>query len=133
VLETKLIGADVPSHLKGVTICLYKQNSHAYSCVPAEKFKLVPRKQQRIVTKVAHETLKSCKEISFRKNRVSALAGAGQREGFEKDVSSSKIDIESKTGFVGGLQYQRSLNDRFSVGVQGQSNKTGSLMIGVDF
>jgi hypothetical protein len=132
VLETQLIGTDVPSHLKGAKIII-QQADGKISEVPAEKFKVVPRKQQRIVTKVASQTLKSCKEISFRKNRVSALAGIGQKEGLSKDVSPDRIDVETRTGLVGGLQYQRSLNDRFSVGAQAQTNKTGSLMIGLDF
>lgn len=132
VLETQLYGTDVPSHLKGAKIII-QQADGKVSEVPAERFKVVPRKQQRVITRVASHTLKSCKEISFRKNRVAALAGLGQREGLTKDVSASRIDIETKTGLVGGLQYQRSLNDRFSVGAQAQTNKTGSLMIGLDF
>jgi hypothetical protein len=31
------------------------------------------------------------------------------------------------------LQYQRLLTEKISVGVQGQTNQTGSLMIGLDF
>lgn len=132
VQETKLITTDVPSHLKGAIIIVILADGRK-SAVPAEQFKLVPRKQQRIVTKVATNTTKLCQQSAEYKNRISLLAGRGTKSGLDKSVSSSKVDIESRIGAVGGLQYQRLLTEKISVGVQGQTNNTGSLMIGLDF
>ena len=132
VLETTVISTDVPSHLKGAIIIIVQADGKQ-SAVPAEKFKVVPRKQQRIVSKVATSTIKLCQTPSEFKNRVSLLAGRGTKSGLDKSASLTRVDIESRIGAVGGLQYQRLLTEKISVGVQGQTNQTGSLMIGLDF
>lgn len=132
VLETTLITTDVPSHLKGAIIIIVQADGKQ-SAVPAEKFKVVPRKQQRVVSKVATNTTKLCQTPSEFKNRVSLLAGRGTKSGLDKSASPTRVDIESRIGAVGGLQYQRLLTEKISVGVQGQTNQTGSLMIGLDF
>jgi hypothetical protein len=132
VQETKLITTDVPSHLKGAIIIVILADGRK-SAVPAEQFKLVPRKQQRIITKVATSTTKLCQQSADHKNRISLLAGRGTKSGLNKSVSPNRVDIESRIGAVGGLQYQRLLTEKISVGVQGQTNNTGSLMIGLDF
>lgn len=132
VQETVLISTDVPSHLKGATIIVRLADGKTTE-VPAELFKVVPRKQQRIVTKVANKELTVCKETLDNKNRVSLLGGYGPRDGLSKNVSANATDISSRTGVVGGAQYQRSITDRISIGVQGQTNKTGSLLMGIDF
>lgn len=132
VLESTLITTDVPGHLKGAKIIVRRADGKE-SEVPAELFKVVPRKQQRLVTKIENKKTISCKETLDNKNRVSLLGGYGAREGLDRSNSANHVKIESKTGLVGGLQYQRSLNERLSIGVQGQSNQTGSLMLGLDF
>jgi hypothetical protein len=50
-----------------------------------------------------------------------------------KDSSVGKVDISTKTGAVGGVQYQRKVSKDISVGGQVQTNKTGLLSIGLDF
>ena len=132
VLETMLITTDIPSHLKGATIIVVQANGK-HSSVPAELFKVVPRKQQRVISKVATNTTKLCQTPSEFKNRISLLAGRGTKSGLDKSSSPTRVDIESRIGAVGGLQYQRLLTEKISVGVQGQTNTTGSLMIGLDF
>lgn len=132
VLETVTISTDVPSHLKGATIVVRLADGRE-SKVPAELFKVVPRKQQRLVTKLSSEKTISCLKTSETKNRLSLLGGYGTQKGLKRSVRSDGVDVETRAGVVGGIQYQRSLTERFSVGVQGQTNATGSLMIGVDF
>jgi regulatory protein YycH of two-component signal transduction system YycFG len=131
--EEKLeIKTDVPKHLAGAIICV-KQTDGKESCVPAEKFKVVPRKQQFITTKVETEKLKQCVTNDPAKNRVSVLGGYGAKNGLKTSQSGNTVTVESKSGANAGAQYQRMVTDRISVGVQGQTNKTGSLMIGLDF
>lgn len=132
IQETKLITTDVPKHLKGAVILIIQVDG-SKSAVPAELFKVVPRKQQRIVTKVATNTQKVCKEFGLLKNRVSVLGGSGVKAGLDKDLKDGSVDVKSRTGFVGGVQYQRLLNEKISVGVQGQSNRTGLISVGLDF
>ena len=134
VKETRLISRDVPSHLKGAKI-IVKLADGRESTVSAEDFKVVPRKQERIITKVETQSSLVCHETLnvTSKNRVSVLAGNGARAGLDRNGITNGTEVKSRTGFVGGLQYQRLLNEKISIGAQGQTNETGSLMIGLDF
>jgi len=126
------INTDVPSHLKGATI-IVRQADGKESSVPAEKFKVVPRKQQFLTTRTERSKVLSCTTNTPRANRVSLLGGHGSQSGLKSTSNGTTTEVESNVGLVGGAQYQRMLTDRLSVGVQGQTNKTGSVLIGVDF
>lgn len=126
------IKTDVPNYLKGATITVTLADGRT-STVPAEKFKVVPRKQQFITTHTETKSVVSCTTNSPNKNRVSLLGGHGAQGGLKSSVNGNVAEVESKTGLVGGAQYQRMLNDTLSIGVQGQTNKTGSILIGIDF
>lgn len=71
------------------------------------------------------------------KNRLSVLGGYGAQKGFTGTSIglNNRLDTSRsfKTGFVHGVQYQRGIGERLSVGVQGQTNDTISLLFGVDF
>jgi hypothetical protein len=126
------IKTDVPNHLKGATITIRLADGRE-STVPAEKFKVVPRKQQFIVTKVETSKVVSCTTNDPKKNRASLVAGYGAKNGLTTSTSGSTVTVETKSGAVGGAQYQRMLNEDISVGVQAQTNGTGSLLLGLDF
>ncbi len=126
------IKTDVPSHLKGATITVRLADGKE-TTVPAEQFKVVPRKQQFVTTKTEVVTMKTCTTNDPRKNRVSLLGGHGAKPGLTTSGSPSALEVESRVGVVGGAQYQRMLGERLSVGGQLQSNKTGSLLLGLDF
>ena len=139
VEEQMEIKTDVPKHLKGATICVV-QADNKMSCVPAEKFKVVPRKQQFIVSKTKQLDKTSCvsevevlKEAEAKKNRVSLMAGNGPKEGLDRSSDGTTVTVESKVGAIGGAQYQRLLNDRLSVGAQLQTNKSVLVNVGLDF
>lgn len=134
VLEQKEITTDVPSHLKGATIIVRLADGRE-SVVPAERFKVVPRKQQFVVSKIATKSVRTCNLNEPNRNRVSLLGGRGTQEGIDVNKSQmpSLVTAQSKVGLVGGLQYQRLITKRLSLGLQGQTNKTGSIMIGIDF
>jgi hypothetical protein len=131
VEEQLEIKTDVPKHLVGATICV-KQADGKESCVPAEKFKVVARKQQFIVTKTKQLDKTMC-SAELNKNRVSLLAGNGPKEGLDKTVTPTQVTIESRTGAVGGLQYQRLITDKISVGAQLQTNESALINVGLDF
>lgn len=128
--EKLLITSDVPSHLKGATITV-KRVDGKESTVPAEKFKVVPRKQQFVVSKVEVNKVKTCS--GNKPNRVSLLGGYGARNGLTSSTSGTTTTIESSSGLVGGAQYQRMVGGPWSLGVQGQTNETGSFLLGLDF
>lgn len=138
VEEQQLITTDVPSHLKGATIIVRLANGKE-SKVPAEKFKVVPRKQQYLVTKVSNSTVRSCVNVSPYRHRVSALAGYGATGHLDRNVDGNNTTVEADRGFIGGVMYQYKFTDRWSLGLQGQGNdtsrknKTGLGVLGYDF
>lgn len=129
VTETRELTTDVPSHLKGAIIMIILADG-THSAVPAEKFKVVPRAQQFLITKTKQLDKTTC---TPEKNRLSLLAGNGPKEGLSRYKTSSTVTVESKVGTVGGLQYQRLLDHGVNVGIQGQSNESVLVNIGIDF
>lgn len=133
------INTDVPKHLRGATITITLKDGSS-SVVPAEKFKVVPRLQQFIVTKTSKTNTQTCNIQDSKKHRVSVMGGKGAQEGLNVNNTSAPdvVSIESRVGAVMGAQYQYKtdlevLDMPVSIGVQGQSNQTGSLMLGIDF
>ena len=80
--------------------------------VEKEVVKVVDRP---IPVPVTHTVIKKV----YKKNRISALGGMGPTR---MSITQSAVNLER--GLVLGVQYQRMLNDSFSVGVQVQSNET---------
>ncbi len=137
--EQMEIKTDVPKHLEGATITITLKDGRT-STVPAEKFKVVPRKQQYIVTKTSRSSKEMCSTNETQHHRVSVLGGHGAKPGLDSNRSSApdEVTVESRVGAVFGAQYQyksdlKVLDMPLSIGIQGQTNKTGSLLIGVDF
>lgn len=133
------IKTDVPKYLEGATIIVRLKNGRE-SVVPAEKFKVVPRKQQFIVTKVQQDTVTTCqlKGEEPKKNRVSILAGKGPQNGLNRSQSGDTMSVENKYGTNVGVQYQRDtglkvLGLPVNAGVQVQNNDSAMGLIGVDF
>ncbi len=132
IKEQLVLSTDVPSHLKGATITVRLADG-TESIVPAEKFKVVPRKQQFITTKTMQRNETRCESDPKDKNRISLLAGEGPKEGLTRTQDGSAVTVESKVGAVGGAQYQRLLTEKLGVGVQVQSNKTALGVLSLDF
>ncbi len=129
----KVFTTDTPKHLKGAVIIVRLADGKE-SVVPAEQFKVVPRKYQEIVTSTRQDTTTVCKvKADQLKNRVSLLGGYGPKAGLTRTLDGPTTTVETQVGGVGGVQYQRLITDRISVGVEGQSNETTSISIGLDF
>lgn len=136
--ERMEIKTDVPGHLKGAKVCIFYETGPnlGYHCVPAEKFKVVPRQQQFIVTKVQKTDKITCSvkvKDDKEKNRVSLMGGQGPKYGLQRSVEPGKVTVESNSGLIGGAQYQRLLTDKVSVGAQVQSNESVLVNVGLDF
>ena len=123
----EVITTDVPSHLQGATITVRRADGKE-STVSAEQFKVVPRKQQFIVTRVRQK--ETCSERIV--NRISLIGGAGPTNRLSVVSTPGQATISTGTGAVGGLQYQRSLGT-ISVGAQVQTNDSAALLLGLDF
>jgi hypothetical protein len=129
ISEQKEITSNVPKFLKGATITI-KTSDGRESSVSAEKFKVVPRKQQFIISKIKQVDKMIC---TSDKNRLSVLAGRGPKEGLDRSSTSTTVTIKSRVGDIGGVQYQRMVSDKISIGTQVQSNSSAFINIGLDF
>jgi hypothetical protein len=136
VQEQMEIKTDVPKFLVGAQVCV-KLADGKETCVPAEKFKVVARKQQFIVTKTKQQDVVTCQVKGEKlRNRVSLLAGSGPKKGLDVYRTNNQVTIESQSGAVGGGQYQRVLpyfDDRLNIGLQLQSNDSVLGSVGIDF
>ena len=134
IQEQMEIKTDVPAFLKGATITVKLSNGKE-STVPAEMFKVVPRKQQFIVSKTKQIDKTYCVQTAKKAplNRISLLGGQGPKEGLERSSDGSTVSVESRVGTIGGAQYQRLLTERISAGVQLQTNKSALVELGLDF
>lgn len=135
VKEQLEINTDVPKHLIGATICV-KQTDGRESCVPAEKFKVVARQQQFIVTKVQQNTETQCTTDTSKANRVSLLVGKGPKNKLDVDSSNApnEVDVSNRYGTVGGVQYQYKFEDsNWSIPLQLQTNESALIGVGYDF
>lgn len=128
---TEIKKTDMPAHLEGATIIVRLKDGRE-SVVPAEKYKVVPRQQQFIVTKTSRTSALVCVDEKDR-NRVSLLGGKGPKGGLDVNRSGDTVTVESQYGAVGGLQYQRLITEDISVGGQVQTNDSIMLNIGLDF
>jgi hypothetical protein len=127
-----VISTDVPRHLVGAVIIVRRADGKE-SQVPAERFKVVPRKQQFVTKEITRQQRLVCK-AEEKKNRLSAVGGVGPKTGFDKSTPTpTSLQVENRAGAVFGLQYQRKIIKDLSVGIQGQSNSTGSILVGIDF
>jgi hypothetical protein len=132
VAEEKMeIKTDVPSHLVGATIVVRLADGRETS-VPAEKFKVVPRVQQFVVTKTKKTDTLVCKGEQ-KKNRVSVHAGNGPKEGLKSTNYGTFVEVETNVGAIYGVQYQHLITDKISVSGQVQSNESVLIGIGLDF
>jgi len=129
IQETTEIKTDVPKFLEGATITIRLADGKE-TTVPAEKFKVVPRAQQFIVAKTYQLNREVC---SPEKNRISLLGGKGPQNDLDVSKTATKVRVESEFGAVGGVQYQRLITDEISLGIQGQTNESVLLNIGLDF
>lgn len=130
--EQRDVNTATPKTLKNGIILVYDAHGKEVGRMAAELYKVVPRKQQFIVTKTKQVAQTNCKADAL-KNRVSLMGGNGPKGGLDKEASSSEVTIKSRVGAVGGVQYQRLLNQRLSVGGQLQTNDTVMLNLGLDF
>ncbi len=129
--EQLLISTDVPKHLEGATITIRTKDGRE-SSVPAEKFKVVPRKQQFITTKTKQTSQTVC-SAERNAHRLNLLVGTGPKGGLHTNRAPTEVTIESRNGVIGGLQYQLLVTEKVNLGIQVQSNESALFNIGHDF
>lgn len=136
--ERMVISTDVPKFLEGATIIVRTKDGRE-SSVPAEKFKVVARKQQFLVSKTKQQIKTTCNaKNEEQKNRLSVVIGEGPQPGMKVSRSASEVTVESRVGAIGGIQYQRQTELKIfglpiSVGGQLQNNESALGVVGLDF
>lgn len=136
VQEEQVITTDVPNHLKDAKVCIFYPSGPnlGYHCVPAEKFKVVPRKQQRLVTKVKEHTERICK-VSGKEKNLLMFGGRRDHKNLDTRVNGKTATVESEKGLVLDASYLRQniFDSKLGVGAGVDSNGTLRGIIGVEF
>jgi len=130
---------EVPSYLKDATITVTLKNGKTYSYSANEYF-VAKRGQKKSESSsplgpVASEPAQKASQpvaSSQNKNRIRAFGGVGPT-GFSSSSNGSSLSVQTKSGAVGGVGYDRMVSDKVSVGGQAISNGTVTIGVGLDF
>lgn len=134
VKEEQVITTDVPNRLVGKEICIRDPKTGVSDCFSTEKFKVVPRKQQRIVTKVTEHTERTCKVAGKEKNLL-MVGGRRDHKDIDTNVVGKTATVSSEKGLVVDATYMRQnvLDSKLGVGAGIDSNGTLRGVVGVEF
>lgn len=129
--------AQMPKYLEGATVTVTLKNGKTYS-YKSEDMAVVPRKQMTrpsdlAAAKVIIQKVEKGQLVKEKKNRIYVLGGYGNTGDMKVSTDGSTYETKHKRGVVGGIGYQRKLNQKINVGVQAQTNGTTSLSLGTDF
>jgi hypothetical protein len=93
-----------------------------------------PKKlEEKLVLLPAQESPSPARKQPAQKmNRARLIGGVGPK-GFDSTTKANYVEINSKSGIIGGVGYDRLLNEAVSVGGQVLSNGTMALSLGLDF
>lgn len=132
-VQTSTITTDVPKHLQDATIIIRTKDGRE-SQVSANKFKVVPRKQQHLITEVKTHTERVCK-VSGKEKNLLMVGGRRDHKGLDTRVVGKTATVESEKGLVLDAAYMRQniLNTNLGVGAGVDTNGTLKGMIGVEF
>lgn len=133
VKEEQIITTDIPKHLKDAVI-IVRQKDGRESHVSANLFKVVPRKQQRVVTKVVERTERVCKVASKEKNLL-MLGGRRDHTDLDIAVNGNSATVKSQKGMVFDATYYRQNIGNTPVGAGAGVDTNGTLrgVVGVEF
>jgi hypothetical protein len=96
------VDTDMPKHLKGATITVTQVDGKT-STVPAEKFKVVPRKQQFVVG----QNQVVSQHVICKSNSKNMLIGEVRKDVTDLDATSngSTAEVHANKALVPGLNY----------------------------
>jgi hypothetical protein len=133
VENTKEINTDVPKHLQDAVIIVRTKDGRE-SVVSANKFKVVPRKQQFIVTETSKHTQRVCKVSRDDKNLV-IVGGRRDHTGLSKSINGNTGVLSSDRGLVMDAGYMRQNVFDSNLGIGGSVDTNGTLRgtVGISF
>lgn len=132
VQEEQVITTDVPKHLKDAVIIVRTADGRE-SQVSANNFKVVPRKQQRLVTKVKEHTERTCK--AGEKKNLLFVGGRRDHVDLDQSVVGKTGVVTSEKGPVLDINYMRKNlgNTPLGIGAGVDTNGVVRGMVGVEF
>ena len=71
--------------------------------------------------------------LPLKKNRLKLLVGVAPQRDLNVSQFGTQVNVSNEQGLTGGLSYDRLLNKRLSLGIQGQTNGTVLGSFGIDF
>lgn len=133
IKEERLINTDVPKHLQDATIIIRTKDGRE-STISANQFKVVPRKQQFIVTKVKEHTERTCK-VSGKEKNLLMFGGRRDHKDIDTNVVGKTATVSSEKGLVVDATYMRQnvLDSKLGVGAGIDSNGVVRGVVGVEF
>lgn len=132
--EKRDINTQVPKELKGARIIVRTADGKERE-MSIEQFKVVPRKQQFVVSKVTEVEKLVCEapKAELPKNRVMILGGKGPSGDLSLSKKPTMAEVKTEPELVVGAGYQRRVYEALSVGGQLQTNGTALFSVGLDF
>lgn len=129
---------EAPKYLKGAEITVTLKNGKTYT-FKSEEYAVVPRNgmgqvivlQNQLAT--VAKKIKNKELVKNKKNRIYGLLGRGSTGKLKTSTNGSRYETSQEQGTVGGIGYQRKLNETINAGIQVQNNGTTSLSLGLDF
>jgi hypothetical protein len=139
LFSTNVVMADekpeVPELLRDSKIVTTLKNGKTYSfdgneyMVVRRKAKKKPAEEKVEVEKKAYDKLVKNQQ---KQNRVRLIAGVGP-SGFNSRTKTNYVEVKTENDALGGVGYDRMLNDTISIGGQVLSNGTYAVGVGLDF
>jgi Tfp pilus assembly protein PilE len=124
--------------LAAIVLAITLVGSESYSAQLRQTKRKKYRTRQVVVEKVVervierpfiiYKTEKILVKKNQNKNRLSLLVGVGPNR-----LESTSSSVRMEVGPVFGMQYQRTIKEDVSVGLQLQNNRTVLGIIGIDF
>jgi hypothetical protein len=133
---TYTVDTSIPKHLKGATICVTLAD-HKSSCVPAEKFMVVPRKQKTVLgeNKTLTKKVSCTKNVDVSKKNIVYADARKDHQDLGTTVNGNTATVESKKGLVPSINYYRRevLDSPIGAGIGIDTNGTIKGAVGIDF
>lgn len=131
---------EVPKMFIDSSITITLKNGKQYT-FDGNKYMIVERKAKALApvkTEVQEVEAKLEKSTVFvlmpesKLNRVRLIGGYGPN-GFKTSTNNNNMKVQTDNSVLGGIGYDRMLNDKFSAGALMLSNGSLGLSIGLDF
>jgi hypothetical protein len=133
IKKARIITTDVPKHLEGAVIIVRNKDGRE-SQVSANNFKVVPRKQQFIVTETNKHTERLCKVNGKQKNLL-LIGGRRDHKDLDVRVNGNMATVSSEKGLVldAGYMLQNINDSTIGLGIGIDTNGTLKGLVGVEF